>query len=292
MSRTSQLVALFRWIRFGEVLVLQGTPFLGVAFSIGTITSAKLAASAVFAAGSFLLVCHIFVFNDWADAAQGINHASGAMAPVRPQGVSPRALFRFSLFLLVASLSSFIFLPPRTFLLAITIAVLGIFYSHPRQNGKSRPIISSFIHFIGGLLHFLLGYALFSEIDQRGVLIGLFFALTFTAGHLNQEVRDFDLDRQVGARTNAVAFGKRRSFFAGMILFALCYAYLFFLAWSGVVPRPLAILAIVLYPLHSFWSIRALRSGLTSESIRRLQSQYRMLYASIGLVMLATLFWR
>jgi 4-hydroxybenzoate polyprenyltransferase len=64
----------------------------------------------------------------------------------------------------------------------------------------------------GGLFHFLLGYVVFMPIDERGVQIGLFFALTFTAGHLNHEVRDFELDSRNNAGTNAVAFGKRPAF--------------------------------------------------------------------------------
>jgi len=280
------LAAPFRHIRYGEVLLLQGAPFFGVAFSIGALTPARISVALVFAAASFLLVAHVFVFNDWADAAQGLAQRSHG------RDARPTVLFWLSLFLLAASLAFFVFLPVRTLLLAMTIALLGIFYSHPRQNGKSRPIISSCIHFLGGLLHFLLGYALFSELDERGILLGLFCALTFTAGHLNQEVRDFEIDRASGARTNAVVFGKRRNFIASMVVFTLSYACLFLLSWLGYLPLYLAILGLVLYPVQMFWSARTLRNGLTSEQIRALQGRYRGLYALIGLAMLTTLFWK
>jgi len=281
-----KLAASFRHIRWGEVLLLQGAPLFGVAFSIGAITPARIGIAMIFAAASFLLVAHVFVFNDWADAAQGLSqrtYGSDARPPV---------LLGLSLFLLAASVALFIFLPLRTFLLALTIALLGFFYSHPRQNGKSRPIISSSIHFLGGLLHFLLGYSLFYELDQRGVLLALFFALTFTAGHLNQEVRDFEIDRESGARTNAVVFGKRRNFIASVLVFALSYACLFLLSWLGHLPFGLALLGLALFPVQMFWSIRTLRSGLSSDNIRGLQARYRALYAVIGLAMLTTLFWK
>jgi 4-hydroxybenzoate polyprenyltransferase len=148
------------------------------------------------------------------------------------------------------------------------------------------PIVSTLLHFIGGLLHFLLGYALFSAIDRSGVLIGLFFGLSFAAGHPIQEMRDLDEDRRLGARTNAIVFGSRTSLFAGVILFTLQYLYLFLLAWSGLIPRFLAVLPIVFYPIHVFWLMLTLRSGLTSENITRFQNRYRVLYALIGLAML------
>ncbi|HET9800045.1 MAG TPA: hypothetical protein VFP82_00020, partial [Chthoniobacterales bacterium] len=118
------------------------------------------------------------------------------------------------------------------------------------------------------------------------------FALTFTAGHLNHEVRDFELDSKTNARTNAVAFGKRAVFIAGLIVFTLAYLCLFLLGWFRFVPRLLAFLAILFYPLHLYWSLRALRGQLDPALVDGFQFQYRALYAVIGIVMLASLFYR
>ena len=194
----------------------------------------------------------------------------------------------FSALCLVVGLLLLAFLGTRLFVLGITVAALGILYSHPRLNAKSMPILSTLLHLLGGFLHFVFGYVLFSPIDLRGVLIGLFFGVTFAAGHPVQEVRDFHEDREVGAKTNAIVFGTRPNFFAGLILFAIQYAYLFMLAFCKVVPNFLALLAVICFLVHAFWSIAALRSGLTSESISRFQNRYRMLYALLGLAMLAS----
>ena len=264
---------------------------MGSAFSIGAITPDNLKVLALFLAANLLLVGHIFAFNDWAAMAQNAQQPNKATALVYSGKITSRFLLFFSVTLLAAALVFFALLGLRSLVLAVAIAGLGFLYSHPALNGKSIPIISSLLHFVGGLLHFFLGYAVFSAIDQRAILVGLFFALTFAAGHLNQEVRDFDLDQQEGARTNAVAFGKQQSFFAGLILFTFCYLYLFFLAWFGVVPRPLMFFSIFLWPVHLFWSGRTLRHGLTLENACRLQARYRALYAVIGLGLLLTLFW-
>ena len=284
MSGRLRSSALLRHIRFDEVFVLQGTPLMGVVFSIGTITAGKLEMLLLFLFGSILLVAHVFTLNDWADVAHGLK------AP-DPQ-VPSRRLFWFSLSLLVASLLAFALIGLRVVILGLIVAALGFFYSHPKLNAKGTPVASSIPHLVGGLFHFLLGYAVFLPIDERGILIALFFALTFMAGHLNHEVRDFDLDSHNNARTNAVAFGKRPAFLAGLIVFTLAYLCLFVLGWFRFVPRPLAFLALLFYPLHLFWSLRALRSQLSPEKLDRFQIQYRVLYAVIGISMLCSLFYR
>lgn len=278
----SRIAALFRSIRFDEVLLLQGTPLMGVAFSIGAITPEKLEELVLFMAANVLLVAHIFVFNDWAAAAQHAQQPNKATALVYRGEITSRALLIFSLALLVASLALFAFIGLRCVMLAVFFALLGAFYSHPWLNAKSTPIGSSLPHLVGGLFHFLLGYTLFAPFDYRGILIGLFFGLTFTAGHLNHEVQDFDFDRQNDFQTNAVAFGKRRAFVASLIVFTFAYACLFLLALAGMVPRLLALWPIVLYPLHLIWALNVLHRGLTRDAVRRFQSRYRLIYGLIG----------
>ena len=256
---------------------------MGVVFSIGTITTGKFDTIPLFLAASVLLVAHIFTLNDWADVAHGLK------AP--DPRVPPRLLLSFSLSLLIASFLVFALLGSRVVIVAVIIAALGFFYSHPRLNAKGTPIASSLPHLVGGIFHFLLGYAVFMPIDQRGVFIAVFFALTFAAGHLNHEVRDFELDQKNNARTNAVAFGKRATFIAGLIVFSCAYLCLFLLGWFRFIPRPLSFLAILFYPLHLYWSVRALRSQLQPELVDRFQTQYRSLYALIGISMLCSVFY-
>ena len=257
---------------------------MGAAFSIGAISEAHIKTLGVFLIGSILLVAHVFTLNDWAD----ITHGLKAPDPL----VSSLRLFWFSIFLLIASLLVFTLISSRVVVLGAIVAALGFFYSHPKLNFKGTPVASSFPHLVGGLFHFLLGYAVFSPIDSRGVLIALFFALTFTAGHLNHEVRDFELDSKTNARTNAVAFGKRATFLAGLVVFTCAYLCLFLLGWFRFVPRPLSLLAVVFYPLHLFWSLRVLQRDLDSQIVDRFQFQYRALYAVIGIAMLCSLFYR
>jgi 4-hydroxybenzoate polyprenyltransferase len=291
-SQRSGFATLVKCIRYRDVLILQGAPLMGVAFSIRALTSQAIGDLVLFVVASFLLVAHIFSFNDWAGASTDPNDPNRSNEVFATKGATPRDVLLLSAVLLALSLLLFAQLSRQTLLLAIAIAALGVFYSHPRLNGKGTPIISSCPHLVGGVLHFLLGYSLFSPIDPSGILIGLFFALTFTAGHLNQEVRDYDGDRLNGVHTNAVAFGKTPAFLAGLVVFTLAYTDLFLLAGMGVVPAALAILPLVLYPLHVVWSVRTLRGGLSFANVSRFQGRYRMLYGVMGLGIVLALFLR
>jgi 4-hydroxybenzoate polyprenyltransferase len=286
-------MAYVRCIRYRDVLILQGSPLLGLAFAFrGEMTVEKAVSMGVFVLASVLLVAHIFSFNDWAGIALDSKDPNKSADVFVTRGVSRHGVAVLSLALLAASVLLLSLLPYRTLVLGIAVAALGALYSHPSLDAKGVPVASSLPHLIGGALHFLLGYSVLAGIDRRGTLIALFFALTFTAGHLNQEVRDYDGDRLNGIRTNAVVFGKTAAFMAGGVLFTLAYADLVFLAYAGIVPAALAVLPSVLYPLHVFWSVSTWRSGLSFAGVSRFQNRYRMLYALIGAAMVATLFVR
>jgi 4-hydroxybenzoate polyprenyltransferase len=286
------LVAYVSSIRYRDVLILQGSPFLGMAFAFREITLEKAVSMGVFVLASILLVAHVFSFNDWAGIALDANDPNKSADVFVTRGVSRHGLAVLSLALLATSVLLLALLPLQTLVLGIAIAALGALYSHPAFDAKGTPVVSSLPHLIGGALHFLLGYSVLGGIDRRGTLIALFFALTFTAGHLNQEVRDYDGDRLNGIRTNAVVFGKTAAFFAGGVLFTFAYADLFFLAYAGIIPAALAVLPSVLYPVHVFWSVTTWRAGLNFASVSRFQNRYRLLYAVIGVAMVATLFAR
>lgn len=272
-------------LRYRDIVVLQGSPLMGVAFTLGEVTLEKIVSLFLFSLASFLLVAHIFCFNDWAGIASDSKDPNKAKEVFLTKGITRREVGALSLFLGLFSLALFSLLPFRTLLLAVGILLLGLFYSF---YAKGIPVVSSCVHLIGGVLHFLLGYSLFGGIGRRGVLIGLYFALTFVAGHLNQEVRDYEGDRLNGILTNGVRFGKRKTFLAGFLLFTLSYGHLVFLAHSGLVLPQLRYL-IGLYPVHVVLSWRTLRAGLTFQSVSRFQASYRALYALIGLSMGATL---
>jgi len=276
-------------LRPQEILVLQGSPLLGAAFAIHHLAAGTMEALAILTAANVCLVAHIFVLNDWSGLATDLADPNRAAGVFTARGVGRGEIGGLAAGLLALSLLLFSRLGPGTLCIALAIATLSALYSLPRFNWKGRPLLGSAAHLAGGALHFLLGYSLGSAVDRRGLAMAAFFALTFTDGHLTQEIRDHQGDALNAIRTNAVIFGRRRAFAASLALFTLAYALLFLLALQGTFPRPLAALA-ALYPFHLRWSLNTLDEGLTHASILRLQARYRALYALVGLAMVAGLF--
>jgi 4-hydroxybenzoate polyprenyltransferase len=275
-------------LRVQEIVLLQGSAWLGVAFASRHLTVQPIGALAILTIANVCLVAHVFVLNDLANVAADRIDPARAASVFTARGVAPREMSGLGIGLLLVSLMLFGRLGPGVFGAAVGIAALSALYSLPPFNWKGRPFLSSVAHVAGGALHFLLGYCLLATIDGRGVVIATFFGVTFAAGHLTQELRDYEADVLNGIRTNAVSFGRRRTLIASLALFTISQFVLFVLAVQGTVPRALAGL-VLLYPFHLRWSLQALSEGLTPASITGLQARYRGLYAIIGVAMVTTL---
>jgi 4-hydroxybenzoate polyprenyltransferase len=275
-------------LRAREVLVLQGSALLGAAFALRQLTIEHVGALAILTIANVCLVAHVFVLNDWANLTTDRVDPARSAGVFTARGVAPHEMRGLAAGLLVASLLLFSSLGRTVFFVAVGIAALSALYSLPPFHLKGRPLLSSAAHLAGGVLHFLLGYCLAGAIDGRGLALATFFGLTFAAGHLTQELRDYEADRLNTIRTNAVCFGQRRTLMASLALFALAHALIFVLAVRGTVPGALAAI-VLLYPFHLRWSLQALAAGLTPASISRLQARYRALYCIIGVAMVGAL---
>ena len=281
------LSRLLSCIRFDEVVLLQGSPLLGAVFSIGRLTTQRAVALSLLAAGSLSLVSHVFVLNDWSGMSADLQDPNRTSGVFMTKGIGRTEIGYLWIALLALSLLLLSPFGSRTLVIALAIAGLSALYSAPASHMKGVPLLNSALHLTGGILHFLLGYSVFSAVDGRGLEIGCFFALAFVAGHLTHEARDREGDLLNGIRTNAVTFGRTRSFAAGLALFTIANVLLVVLAVRGTVPRALVLVA-AFYPLHLYWSLRTLRAGLTFESIRQLQLRYRAIYAAMGLMIVVT----
>lgn len=268
--------------------MLQGPPLLGAAVALRHSATERVGDLLLLLVANVCLMAHVFALNDWSNLAEDLADPEKADGVFTSRGVGRRRFGALVACLLVASLALFALLGAVAFAIALAIAAMGALYSLPVFDWKGRPLLNSATHVTGGILHFLLGYSLGNTFDSHGFLIATFFALTFAAGHLVQEVRDHDGDLRSGIRTNAVAFGRTRAFAASLALFTLSQGWLLALALSGLLPRALAGLA-VLYPLQLRWSLAAMNSGLTQASLGRFQTRYRALYATIGLAMVMAL---
>jgi 4-hydroxybenzoate polyprenyltransferase len=269
-----------------EVLVLQASPILGSFLGGFSLERSGVIRLGLLLLGSLALTAHVFVFNDWAGHNSDIRDPRRATFVFARRGISRRQVASVATALIIVSNVAFAAVGIRAILLGAAIAVLSLVYSCSPRFGKSTPIVASIHHLLGGALHFLLGYTLSRALDARGLMISLFFGLVFAAGHLNQEVRDYEGDLLNGIRTSAVVFGCRGTFLASLLTFTAAYALLAGLAAFDILPR-LLLWSAILWPLHVGWSLRALQRGLGFETALWMQRRYRLLFAFIGLAMLA-----
>ena len=269
-----------------EVLVLQASPLLGSVRGGFVLEPFSVIRLGLLLLGSLALTAHVFVFNDWAGHSSDIRAPRRATVVFARRGISRRQVACVATALLIFANVAFAAVGRRAILIGAAIAVLSLLYSSSPTFGKRTPIVASINHLLGGALLFLLGYTLFRSLDASGVLISLFFGLVFAGGHLNQEVRDYEGDLLNGICTSAVVFGCRPTFLASLLTFTAAYVIVAVLAAVGILPR-LLLWSSILWLLHVAWSLRALQRGLGFETALWMQRRYRLLFAFIGLAMLA-----
>lgn len=268
-----------------EVCALQASPILGAFLGGFNFLPGNLIRFGLLMFGSLALTAHVFVFNDWAGYDSDLRDPQRKTLVLEHGRISRQQIAYFAGILLILAFAAFAAIGVSAILIGAGIAILSFLYSCSSFFGKSTPIAASLNHLIGGVLHFLLGYTAFHKLDERGFLIGLFFGLVFAAGHLNQEIRDYEADFHNKIRTSAVVFGCRRTFFASLSLFSIAYAILVVLAVAGILPK-LMLWSIAAWVLQIIWSWQAWRRGLNFETALWIQRRYRLLFALIGLTML------
>jgi 4-hydroxybenzoate polyprenyltransferase len=283
-ARAVQHFVSTRWL---EVLALQASPILGIVFGGFGVEQAGVLRFVLLLIGSLALTAHVFVLNDWAGHSGDLRDPRRAKRVFTRRGISRRQVAHVAIALLIWANVAFGAVGSLAMLLGAAIAALSLLYSCSPRLGKGTPIAASANHLLGGTLHFLLGYTLLHALDARGLVIGLFFGLVFAGGHLNQEVRDYEGDLLNGIRTNAVAFGRRRTFLASLCTFTAAYAILAVSAALGILSR-LFLWSALVWTLHVVWSLRALQSGLGFETTLWMQRRYRLLFALIGIAMFVT----
>lgn len=281
----ARVVRHFASTRGVEVCVLQASPLLGAVLGGLGDDARSLGRLAVLVLGSIALTAHVFVLNDWAGYESDAHDRRRARLGAEGNGIGRDEIARVAVALLLLAALAFAAVGIAALLIGAAIAALGVVYSSSPHLGRSTPVAASLNHVAGGALHFLLGYTLLQAMDGRGVALSLFFGLVFAAGHLNQEVRDHDVDRANGIRTSAVAFGCRRAFVASLCLFTVAYALIVVLAAVGELPK-VVLVAGLAWALQAWWSLEALRRGLGVATALWMQRRYRLLFALVGVAML------
>jgi 4-hydroxybenzoate polyprenyltransferase len=283
----NKLKLLLSSIRYLEALIFQTPTLMGLVVFLPAISFRYAVEALLACAGSFLIAAAILAINDWADINLDSQNSLKREDTFLERGVTPKQMLALAVSLAACGLAFFAALSEFQVAIALVWFGLGLAYSVPlgALRGKGIPLFSSFLHFSGTLVAFLLGALTFAPADWRMILVASYPALLLTAGHLIQEVQDYEEDRLSGCQTNAVRFGRKAVFILGCLLFGLSFLLLYWLVQEGFFPDAIKYTSI-LYVLYGAFAMQAYRAGLTRDSVRHLRKQYRILFAVVVLAML------
>ncbi len=266
-----------------EVGILQAAPLLGA--SVGGLGVHDAGRATLLVLGSVALTAHVFLINDWADFRSDTRDLRRADLGTNRYGTDRTHIAQAAFATAVIGLGALAALGLRTVIIGAGVAALSLLYSCAPRLGKSAPGAASLNHVVGGGMHFLLGYSVGHAIDAKGIAVGAAVGLVFAAGHLNQEVRDYEFDRASGIQTFAVRFGQEQGFFASFCLFTAAYLLIAALAAVGTLPT-LLLASLAVWLVQARWWLQALHRGVGAEAALWMQRRYRLLFIAVGFAML------
>jgi 4-hydroxybenzoate polyprenyltransferase len=262
-----------------------GGPLLGVAFTLDYIDINVFFKAALFMTAVLFGAIHIFTLNDWLGYAFDKGNPKKIDSPLVSGRVSLKKVRLLSLISGFLSLFLLVILSLRSFVVAVLIIASGICHDHPRVLLKGKPLLGIAINILGGGLLFLLGYGLFNPIDERGILIALYFALLMSGGYLNHAIVDYETDIKSNISTFAVRFGKSRAALASFAIFSLSTLYFLILSLLGIVPQPFGVIVLIVYIFYSCLLLYLCRRRPAFSTMEAFIVSYHKLYGVMGLYM-------
>jgi len=227
----NRVAAFFKSARFVEVAIMLGFPVIGLIFAFDEPAQLVSPKPLLFVAAVFALFTAIYACNGLCGAGEDSENERLADLSGRK-----RSFIVTLLISLAVSFVCFFYINPLLLGMAVLSMALWTLYSFPKIGFKYRPLLGTFLHFAGEILHFLMGYIVIKEIDAGAVFASIYFALLFAAGHLNHELIDYDSDKKTGIKTGAVTFGRRNWEILSLAVTSFSTLYLAVLLLAGVIP--------------------------------------------------------
>ena len=234
----SKLSAFFKSARLVEVAVMLGFPVIGLLFAFDDPAQLVSRKPLLFVIAVFALFTAIYACNGLC----GIGEDSENERLADLSGKKRSFIVNLLISLLISFVCFFSIDPVLLGMAAVSMAVWTL-YSFPKAGFKYRPLLGTFLHFAGEILHFLMGYIVIRKIDAGAVFASIYFALLFAAGHLNHELIDYDSDKKTGIKTGAVTFGRRNWEILSLAVTCFSTLYLGVLLLTGAVPYVAAFFA-------------------------------------------------
>jgi lycopene elongase/hydratase (dihydrobisanhydrobacterioruberin-forming) len=282
--RNKYITFLTTCIRWPDIAVLIAFPIMGAIFSLNNISMESMALTGCFSILSILFLIQVFMYNDISDAVRNPKEPSRRIRHALKGGmISEKSARIICIILFLLSLSGYAFISMKIAVFVFLIEIFTFLYSNPVIKLKGVPLLSLLVLFLCGFLYFLSGWLLFQPVNKVGILIGIYFALVLSAGHLSNEIDDLDSDREARILTNAIFFNEKNAFLAGIVLFiisSVLFVYIAFNIMDGIMYIYLSVIMLLTWLIFFIYYII---SG-NSFSIKTFRRMYRILYAMFCII--------
>ena len=232
-------------LRVKETILLTGFFLIGAIFSIDKLSIAHLFDLGIIATLAFLLNSSLYALNAFTGKAEDKHNVR-----LKKLTKIPRSFYlKYFLSSLLITLIASCFFDVQFLWGIITLFILGFVYSMPILKLKNGPIGGTIVHFLYQVIAFNSAYAVFNSTSWTSLLISIYFALLFSAGHLHHQAIDYEADKLANLRTGAVKWGLRISAKASFILAgssALYWTLLYYYEFLDLVTMVLFIAAFCL----------------------------------------------
>ena len=277
-----QVSAFIKSARFAEVSILLGFPMIGLFFAFKSEEELVSVPVFLFAAAIFSLFTAIYAFNGLAGTDDDKHNSRLAdLAGKRRSFIVTLAVS------LMLSLVIFFFIKPVLALFSGISFLLWCIYSFPKKGFKYRPVLGTLIHFFGQIIHFLMGYTVLAPLDKGSAAASVYFALLFSAGHINHELIDHDADEKAGTRTGAVCFGVSAWEKVSFALFLIAALYISALSVLEKELLPLCFPFIIAGIIHMIFKICSFKKASMQTKFLEERRFYRLLYFAAGIIFIA-----
>ena len=278
-----KIYAFIKSARFAEISILLGFPLIGLFFAFESLQQLLSVKVPLFVVATFLLATAVYAFNGLAGIGEDKENAR--LSDLKSRKSTFIATIAVSLSF---SLVFFFLIKSELAVSAVVSFLLWCIYSFPKKGFKYRPVLGTLIHFIAQIIHFLMGYTVIKPIDGAGIAASIYFAVLFSAGHINHELIDREADEKTGLRTGAVYFGAKMwekvSF--SMFFAATLYIIIASLAVSGMIFHTFPFVAAGL--IHTFYKILSFKKAPEQSKFLAERSFYRVLYFFAGTLFILT----
>jgi len=276
-------------IRLFEISVRMGAPLIALLLTVPELDGANGLRIIHALIAFFFLWAHLYTFNEWAGYSFDRRDPLKRLTPLLSGKVAPREMLLLSSVFALICIILYAVLDFRFLIIVFIDTLVGALYAHPKILLKSVPFVSLVILFIVSVLDFLLGWLIFSPSLHKGLLIGMYFGILGIVGQLYHEAGDYNSDKKVGIKTNAVRYGKRSVFITGFIFYTVSCVYFYLLTSSGLIAKSLYLVFLITYPIYVFIFFKSLQSKLHPLAVSRFVRRYRILYGIIGFYLILQL---